>query len=69
MRRIGLVLMVGQLAMLLVGLAVFSGTAFGQATGSITGVVQDPAQARIPGVSVTAANTVTGVKTQTLTNE
>src|SRR5437867_11950134 len=55
--------------MLLLGFAVFSGSAFGQAIGSITGVVQDATQARIPGVSVTATNTATGVKTKTLTNE
>src|SRR5262245_20919619 len=54
---------------LLLGLAVFSGSAFGQAIGSITGVVQDATEARIPGVSVTVTNTGTGVKTQTLTNE
>src|SRR5437667_8302470 len=55
--------------MLLLGLAAFSGSAFGQAIGSITGVVQDATEARIPGVTITATNTATGVKTQTLTNE
>src|SRR5436190_22487794 len=55
------------ITLLLVG--VFSGSAFGQAIGSITGVVQDATEARIPGVSVTATNTATGVKTQSLTNE
>ncbi len=55
--------------MLLLGLAVFSASAFGQAIGSITGVVQDASTARIPGVSVTATNTATGVKTPTVTNE
>ena len=54
---------------LLVSFALFSGSAFGQAIGSITGVVQDVTQARIPGVSVTATNTATGVKTPTITNE
>src|ERR1044071_8457663 len=53
---------------LMMGLA-FAGNAFGQAIGSITGVVQDATDARIPGVSVTATNTATGVKTQSLTNE
>ena len=55
--------------LLLLGIAVFSGTALGQAIGSITGVIQDPTGARIPGVSVVATNTATGVKTETLTNE
>src|SRR5262245_47365216 len=55
--------------MLLLGIAVFSGSAFGQAIGSITGVVQDSTGARIPGVSATATNTATGVKTETVTNE
>src|SRR5215468_1276593 len=56
---------------LLLGLAIvlFSANGFGQAIGSITGVVQDATEARIPGVSVTATNTATGVKTQALTNE
>ena len=54
---------------LLLGLAVFSASAFGQSIGSITGVVQDVSEARIPGVSVTATNTATGVKTPTITNE
>src|SRR5262245_40051117 len=54
---------------LILGIAVFAGSAFGQAIGSITGVVQDPSTARIPGVTVTATNTATGIKTQTLTNE
>jgi len=53
----------------LLGFAVFSGSAFAQAIGSITGVVQDPSQARMPGVSVTAINTATGVRTPTLSNE
>jgi hypothetical protein len=54
---------------LLLGLAVFSGSAFGQAIGSITGVVQDASQARMPGVSVSAINTATGVRTLTISNE
>ena len=54
---------------LLLGSFAFSGNAFSQATGSITGVVTDSSQARIPGVSVTATNTATGVKTPTITNE
>ena len=55
--------------MLLLGLAAFGGSAFGQAIGSITGTVQDASEARIPGVSVTATNTATGVKTVTVSNE
>ena len=55
--------------LLLLGVAIFSNNAWGQATGSITGVVQDSSQARVPGVTVTATNTATGVKVQTLTNE
>jgi hypothetical protein len=47
----------------------FAGTAFGQAIGSITGLVQDASDARIPGVSITATNTATGVKAQTISNE
>jgi hypothetical protein len=54
---------------LVLWLAVFAGSAFGQAFGSITGVVSDVSQARMPGVSVTAVNTATGVKTPTITNE
>src|SRR6185503_6455397 len=50
-------------------LVVFAGSAYGQAIGSITGVVQDPSQARMPGVSVTAINTATGVRTPTISNE
>jgi CO/xanthine dehydrogenase FAD-binding subunit len=51
------------------GLLAFSGSLFGQAIGTITGVVQDPSEARIPGVSVTVTNTATGIKTPTITNE
>src|SRR4026209_413647 len=54
---------------LFLGLVFFAGSAFGQAIGSITGVVQDPSRARTPGVSVPATNTATGIKTQTITNE
>src|SRR5688572_5138516 len=54
---------------LLCGILTFSWSAFGQAIGSITGIVQDPSEARIPGVSVTVTNTATGIKTPTITNE
>ena len=37
-------------------LAAFAGNVFGQAIGSITGVVQDVSGARIPGVSVTVTS-------------
>ena len=35
----------------------------------LTGTVEDPTQARIPGVTLTAINTQTGVQTVVLTNE
>ena len=54
---------------LLLALVCFSSSAFGQASGAITGLVQDSSEARIPGVSVVATNTATGVKTPTVTNE
>jgi hypothetical protein len=57
------------LLILLLGFVVFSGSAFGQAIGSMTGVVSDVSQAKIPGVSVTAINTATGVRTSTISNE
>jgi hypothetical protein len=53
----------------MVVITAFGASAFAQATGSITGVVQDASQARVPGVSVTATNAATGVKTPTVTNE
>src|SRR5678816_918731 len=58
-----------KVAMWLLCLVVLSASAFGQATGSITGVVQDQSEARIPGVSVTVTNTATGIKTATISNE
>src|SRR5678816_4835603 len=57
------------LTILLFGMGLCSSTLFGQAIGSITGVVQDPTAARIPGVSVSATNNATGVKSSTVTNE
>jgi hypothetical protein len=54
---------------LLCGVLTFSSSALGQAIGSITGVVQDISEARIPGVTITATNTATGIKTPTITNE
>ena len=45
-------------------------TAFAQTSnGTVGGIVQDNSRALIPGVSVTLANTGTGVKTLQVTNE
>jgi len=51
-------------------LLLVAGTAFGQAdlTGRIQGVVEDPAQAVIPGASVTAAHLATGAVYRATTN-
>src|SRR5262245_3091430 len=35
----------------------------------LTGIVEDPSQARIPGVTITAVNTQTSVQTVVLSNE
>src|SRR5688572_33397313 len=43
--------------------------AFSQVNSSISGTVEDPSRALIPGVSVTAVNTQTGVETNTVSNE
>ena len=49
---------------------VFSGTAFAQTgNGALTGTVEDPSKALIPGVAITATNTQTGVATSVLSNE
>src|SRR6185295_11755951 len=51
-------------------LLVLSTIAFSQTgNGALTGTVEDPSKALVPGVSITAANTQTGVETRTLTNE
>jgi hypothetical protein len=48
----------------------FAGAAFGQLTNaSLSGVVQDPTKALIPGVTVRAKNVGTGIESTTLTNE
>ena len=43
--------------------------AFSQVNSSISGTVEDPSRALIPGVSVKAINTQTGVETNTVSNE
>ena len=50
-------------------LALVSTNAFGQATGTLGGTVQDPTGALIPGVEVVAVNDATGVERQTISNE
>jgi len=51
-------------------LAVYSNAAFAQGSNaSISGIVQDPTKALVPGVSVTATNQETGVALTTITNE
>jgi hypothetical protein len=48
----------------------FSALAFAQTgNGALTGIVEDPTKALIPGVAITAANIQTGVETKVLTNE
>src|SRR5437867_9893876 len=48
----------------------FSTNTFAQSTyATVSGFVQDPTQAFIPGVTVTATNTQTGVVTTAITNE
>ena len=43
--------------------------AFAQVNSAIGGTVEDPSHALIPGVSIVAINTQTGVETKTVTNE
>jgi hypothetical protein len=48
----------------------FAAAAFGQGgNGTLTGTVEDASRALIPGVTVTATNTATGVVTSTVSNE
>src|SRR5262245_232923 len=47
----------------------FSSVAFSQVNSSIGGTVEDASKALIPGVSITASHTATGVETRTVTNE
>jgi hypothetical protein len=48
---------------------VMASHAFSQVNSSISGTVEDPSRALIPGVSVKAVNTQTGVETNTVSNE
>src|SRR6478736_6937665 len=57
-------------AALLLLLFVISSSAFSQSSnGTLSGTVSDAAKALIPGVSVTATNTETGVVSTGITNE
>ena len=49
--------------------ALFSLTAFGQATSSLSGVVVDPTGAVVPGVEVVAKNNATAAEFKTITVE
>src|SRR5207244_9008013 len=54
-------------ALLFVSLCIFG---FGQSTyGTISGTIEDPTKALIPGVTVTATNVGTGIVATTLSNE
>ena len=44
-------------------------SAFAQVNSSVGGIVQDSSEALIPGVTVTATNTRTGVVSATVSNE
>ncbi len=44
-------------------------TAFAATTGSIAGIVRDPATAMIPGATVTVTNTAMGIVTKTMTDD
>jgi hypothetical protein len=58
----------GKIASLVLALALGAGAVWGSITGSISGTVTDPSGAVIPGVSVVALNTETGIQTSTQTN-
>ena len=49
--------------------AIFESTAWAQATAQISGRVQDPTGAVLPGVEVTATHTGTGIARTAVTNE
>ena len=51
-------------------LLVFSTSGIAQTgNGALTGIVEDPSKALIPGVTITATNVETGVETTVITNE
>src|SRR5436190_19427596 len=51
-------------------LLLLSASAFAQTgNGTLTGIVEDPQKALIPGVAITATNTETGVTTSIVSNE
>src|SRR5258708_7762824 len=56
-------------AALLLALGVCNNTFAQTGNASVGGFVQDPTQAYIPGVTVTATNTQTGVTSSVVTNE
>src|SRR5881296_2450305 len=45
------------------------GSVWAQATAQISGSIQDPSGAVLPGVEVTATQTATGISRSTITNE
>src|SRR5712671_7307904 len=49
--------------------AISCGSAWAQATAQISGSVQDPSGAVLPGAEITATQTETGISRMTLTNE
>ena len=48
---------------------IWAGSASAQVNSSVGGIIQDSIQALIPGVTISAANTQTGVVGTTLTND
>src|SRR5262247_3981067 len=58
------------LSLLSIVLLAHAVNAFAQGgTGQVTGVVQDPTRALVPGVTVTLTNTNTGITNTQITNE
>src|SRR5215471_4067995 len=56
------------LSVMIIGVA-FSPVVSAQVNSAISGTVEDPGRALIPGVSITATNVETGVDARTLTND